>query len=561
MSRFSRRAFLESAALVGASSTLFPGILYAQASGKDEITVADIEAAERLAGLSFTPEERDMMLEDLQNSVDDYRELRELRLPNDVPPSMTFDPQLGGKVAPRLQSRVPVNWRPDEVERPASAEDLAFLTVPQLSGLLRERKVTSRELTELYLSRLKKYDPVLECVVTLTEDRARRQARAADAELNAGHWRGPLHGIPWGAKDLLAVRGYPTTWGAMPYKDQVFEEDAAVVSRLDEAGAVLVAKLTLGALAYGDRWFGGRTNNPWNIEQGSSGSSAGPGAAVSAGLVGFAIGSETWGSISSPSNRNGVTGFRPSYGRVSRKGAMALSWTMDKLGPMCRSANGCALVFDAIHGHDPFEPSTVTTPFSWPASKQVTDLRIGFLEGRAESEQDKAVLNVMREAGVDLRPTSLPEFNASPIGNMLFLEAAAAFDDLMISGDVNDLVRQDQGAWPNSFRTAQFAPAVSYINASRARTLLMKKMHVLFESFDAIIMPRGEGGLHFNLTGHPLVTLPNFFGPVEDSPVPSRRRPESFTIIGGLYEDEAALSLAALYQSRTDFHLQKPPIE
>jgi len=346
----------------------------------------------------------------------------------------------------------------------------------------------------------------------------------------------------------------------MPFKNQQFDLDAEVVRRLDAAGAVLIAKLALGALAMGDVWFGGRTNNPWNIEKGSSGSSAGPGSAVSAGLVGFAIGSETQGSIVSPSNRNGVTGLRPTFGRVSRSGAMALSWTMDKLGPMCRSAEGCALVFASIHGHDPNEPASLTTSFAWPSPRNPTTLRVGYLDAELEDESDQAVLNVMREAGVSLQSVSLPDINTSGIGLMLTVEAAAAFDHLTESNADDDLVRQDGGAWPNTFRKAQFVPAVAYVNASRARTLLMREMNALFESVDVVIADTWSGLTATNLTGHPSITMPNYFGPVEDSPNPARRQPESFTLIGGLYEDEAILSLASLYQSATNFHRQRPPI-
>ncbi|MDA0378872.1 MAG: amidase, partial [Bacteroidetes bacterium] len=419
----SRRVFIETASLAGISSTVFPEILMREVRVPADITVDTIKAAEALSGLQFTDAERELMLDGLKSTVADYEAIRAWDLPNAVPPSVVFDPRMSGEAVPTLPARVPVSWEPEAVTRPASDEDLAFMTVPELSALLRSRQVSSLELTQLYISRLRAYDPVLRCVVTLTEERALRQARAADAELDAGVWRGPLHGMPWGAKDLLNVDGFPTTWGAEPYRDQTFEGDAEVVRRLDAAGAVLVAKLTLGALAMGDVWFGGRTNNPWNIERGSSGSSAGPGAAVAAGLVGFAIGSETLGSIVSPSTRNGVTGHRPTFGRVPRTGAMALSWSMDKLGPMCRSSAGCALVFDAIHGHDPGEPFSVTTPFSWPATHHLADIRIGYLDGAFENEDDLAVLEVFRRGGVDLEPFQFPDIDPNPLILMLRVEA------------------------------------------------------------------------------------------------------------------------------------------
>jgi len=565
----SRRAFIEAASLVGLSSTVFPDLLMAQAtadgaSRADEITVETIKAAEHLAGLSFTDTERELMLEGVRGAVADYEAIRAHDLPNHVPPSIVFDPQLAGKPAPVIPTRIPIAWEPASMDRPASDEDLAFMTVPELSSLLRARKVSSLELTQLYLARLKEYDPVLECVVTLTEERALAQARAADTELDAGNWRGPLHGIPWGAKDLLSVEGYPTTWGAGPYREQQLAPDAEVVRRLDAAGAVLVAKLTLGALAYGDVWFGGRTNNPWNIERGSSGSSAGPGSAVAAGLVGFAIGSETLGSIVSPSTRNGVTGHRPTFGRVSRNGAMALSWTMDKLGPMCRSAEGCALVFDAIHGHDPGEPTTVTTPFEWPTPRDVGDIRIGVLHSAFGRAQDAAVPEVFRASGLALESVRFPDIDPSPLILMLYAEAAAAFDEMTRSNRDDLMVRQGANAWPSLFRQYRFIPAVEYINASRVRTLLMREMQALLDRIDVLIMPSfGNRGLSIsNLTGHPCVTVPHHFATVNDAPAGSpRRNPESITFLGGLYQDNLVLAVARHFQSRTDFHRRRPPIK
>ena len=342
-------------------------------------------------------------------------------------------------------------------------EELAFLPLTQLSELVRTRQVSSERLTTMYLERLKRYDPKLLFVVNLTEDLALRQARRADQEIGRGNYRGPLHGIPWGAKDLLATRDYPTSWGAEPYRNQMIHDDATVVRRLDEAGAVLVAKLTLGALAQGDRWFGGRTRNPWNTQQGSSGSSAGPGSATAAGCVGFSLGTETRGSITSPSTRNGVTGMRPTYGRVSRAGAMALSWSMDKIGPMCRSAEDCALVFSAIHGKDGIDPSARTVPFAWDPYRDPRTLRVGYLAGAFEEGQrynnrefDLATLRTLRqEIGIEMVPIELPTF---PVGAMSFIltaEAGAAFEELTLSGR-DELM--ENSSWPNTFRTARFIP-------------------------------------------------------------------------------------------------------
>lgn len=472
MPELDRRAFLSVLPGFSVTGTLFPGILYARSLEDGEITVEAIAYAEEIAGLSFSEEEREQILDGLKENLEAYQSLREVRLENSDIPSTVFDPEMGVHLKPRLAYRPGIRWTPPETVIPADEDDLAFSTIPELSALLLSRKIRSEELTRLYLRRLKKYRSVLENVVTLTEERAMRQAQRADEELDAGNWRGPLHGIPWGAKDLLSVSGYKTTWGAMPYRDQTIDEDASVVRLLDAAGAVLVAKLTLGALAWGDVWFGGKTKNPWNIEVGSSGSSAGPGASVAAGLVGFAIGSETLGSIVSPSSRNAVTGLRPTFGRVSRGGAMTLSWTLDKLGPMCRSAEGCALVFSAIHGADSGDPTAVTTPFSWPAERSIAQLRIGYLktafdEEYANHDADGQSLSVLRNLGAELIDMELPVAPLNALLLMLNAEAAAAFDELIRTGAADEMVRQD--LWPESFRRGRFIPAVEYINANRAR--------------------------------------------------------------------------------------------
>ncbi|MEQ9105207.1 MAG: amidase [Rhodothermales bacterium] len=562
-----RRHFLEAAALAGAASTLFPGALYARhvrESGggpgvaSAEITLATIQEAEQLAGLSFTDAQREQILDRLKEARVQYDVLRETPLPNHVLPSLVFNPDIGGLRPQGMAARAPISWTPPPAAgRPDTEEDLAFAGVARLSALLKARLVTSVELTELCLARLRRFDPVLKCVVSLTADRALRQARAADAELDAGHWRGPLHGIPWGAKDLLSTRGYPTTWGAKPYEHQVLDEDADVVRLLDDAGAVLVAKLTLGALAMGDVWFGGTTKTPWNTERGSSGSSAGPGSAVAAGCVPFAIGSETLGSIVSPSNRNGVTGLRPTFGRISRTGAMTLSWTMDKLGPMCRSAEDCALVFGAIHGASPSDPTSITMPFEWPPERHIQDLRVGVVDvpDYRNTEADRSIHGLLRSHGVALRPVTLPDRATGPMLQMLRAEAAAAFDDLIRSGRADELVRQDDGAWPATFRAARFIPAVEYINASRARTLLMQDMRAVFRDVDVVVVPTfGANQLAItNLTGHPSITFPNTVA-APDGQV------ESLTIIGDLYRDQAVLAVAAFIQSNTSFHLERPAL-
>ncbi len=572
MPPLSRRHFLESATLVGAGSTLFPDLLHRAAGAADEITPEHIRHAEVLAGLSFTDEERELMLSSLERARAGYASLREVELPNHVLPSLVFDPTVGGERAPEIAAPGPIAWQPaPHAPPPATEEDLAFASVAELAALLRSRRVTSVELTRLSIRRLRRLDATLHHVVTITEERALRQARAADAELDAGYWRGPLHGVPWGAKDLLSVATYPTTWGAAPYREQELDTDADVVRRLDDAGAVLVAKLTLGALAMGDVWFGGTTRNPWNPDQGSSGSSAGPGSAVASGCVPFAIGSETLGSIVSPSTRNGVTGHRPTFGRVSRAGAMTLSWSMDKLGPMCRSAEDCALVFASIHGASPDDPTSRSTTFSWPAERDVTDLRVGVVreEGYRNQEADEAMLNVLERRGVTLRPVTLPDMDTGPMLQMLRAEASAAFDELVRSGRVHELVRQDAGAWPTTFRAARFIPAVEYINGARARTLLMAAMREVFTTVDVIVVPSfGAGQLAItNLTGHPSVTLPNAFhapSSGEEAEAAANRsdyrNPDSITVIGDLYADERVLALAAAMQAETDFHRRRPPV-
>jgi Asp-tRNA(Asn)/Glu-tRNA(Gln) amidotransferase A subunit family amidase len=424
----------------------------------------------------------------------------------------------------------------------------------------------------MYLARLKRYDPVLRCVITLTEDRAFEQAHASDAELRRGKYRGPLHGIPWGAKDLLAVRGYKTTWGAGPYKDQVIDTDATVVQRLDAAGAVLVAKLTLGELAQGDIWFGATTRNPWKVDQGSSGSSAGPASATAAGLVGFAIGSETLGSISSPSTRCGTTGLRPTFGRVPRTGAMALSWSMDKLGPICRSVEDCAMVLDAIHGPDGQDNSVIPAAYHWNAHLSPRSLRVGYVKSafdlpvtdpsdpkktlHAAKPFDDAALAVFRKLGVNLIPVDLPDLPYDAMRIILTAEAGASFDELTRSHRDKLLVQQGKFDWANTFRTSRFIPAVDYVNANRLRSIAIQKWDDLMKTVDVIVTPTGAANLSqlvaTNLTGHPAVIVPNGFR--EDG------TPVSLTFLGGLFEEAKVLAVARAYQEATDFHLKHPVV-
>jgi Asp-tRNA(Asn)/Glu-tRNA(Gln) amidotransferase A subunit family amidase len=573
-STYDRRRFITYFSTIGLGSTLLPGVLWSQVAKGAELTTETIACAEELAGVKFTDEQRKMMVDGLKDLEAQVAQLHQVKLDNSVPPAILFDP-----VPPGVTPRLPVKHRsahshvkPREV--PRDLEELAFLPVTELAALVRRRKVTSAQLTEMYLARIERYDPVLKAVITVTAERARRQAAAADAEIAAGGYRGPLHGIPWGAKDLLAVKGYKTTWGAGPFRDQIIDDDATVVKRLDAAGAVLIAKLTLGELAQGDIWFGGTTKNPWNVAQGSSGSSAGPASATSAGLVGFSIGTETLGSISSPSTRNGVTGLRPTFGRVPRTGAMALSWTMDKIGPICRSVEDCALVLEAIHGPDGVDRTVKDIPFSWNAALKPKQLRIGYFKSAFELPEkndkgqpqhgtkpfDDAALAVMRRIGGELIPLEVPDAAYAAMRLILVAEGAAAFDELTRSGRDSLLVQQTPRDWANTFRNARFITAVDYVNANRARTLAMRQWHDLFEHVDVIVTPTGVGAqlIATNLTGHPAVILPSGFR--DTSPTDKTQVPVSLTFLGGLYQEAKLLAVAKAWQDATDFHLKHPAV-
>ena len=563
-----RRRFVGYFSAVGLGSSLIPGALTAVAQDADTITPEMIQAASKLAGLTFTSEEVEKIAEDFngrRSPLPQYETIRDMELGNDTPSSLVFNPVPASMKLPT--GRRPFKRSEADVSMPATDEELAFLPVTHLSKLIETRQVSSTDLTKLYLARLKAHDPTLLCVVNLTEELALQQARKADEELAAGMYRGPLHGIPWGAKDLLAVKGYPTTWGASPYKDQIIDVNAAVFEKLTEAGAVLVAKLTLGALASGDRWFGGRTRNPWNPEQGSSGSSAGPGSATAAGLVGFSIGTETRGSIMSPSGRNGVTGLRPTYGRVSRYGAMALSWSMDKIGPMCRSAEDCALVFDAIYGPDGRDNSIIDVPFNFDATADVRKLRVGYLKDRyfAEIEDDPenpeqverrrenkkfddAALNLLMSMGVELKPIELPDLPSDSIGFILSTESAAAFDDLTRSVRDNMMVPEESN-WPDTFRRQRFIPAVEYIQANRLRTRIIEQFNEVFDELDLFI---GSSLGLTNLTGHPEISLPHGFN--------SEKNPTNLRFTGKLFGEAEILLLAHAFQSATDHHLKHPKL-
>ena len=535
---------------------LLPAIpVWSQSS--DSLTTEHIAVAEDIFGLEFTAAERDSMLETLRTRRQAYQRVRDFPIANSTPPALIFNPLPAGMRAPDRADSIHFS-DPGSVRMPANESDLAFYTVTELAALLRSRQITSVRLTQFFLDRLRKYGPELECVITLTDSLALAQARRADEEIAAGTYRGLLHGIPYGAKDLLAVRGYKTTWGAAPYRDQVIESDATVIKKLEQAGAVLVAKLTLGALAWGDVWYGGKTRNPWDREQGSSGSSAGSAAATAAGLVPFAIGTETWGSIVSPSTRCGVTGLRPTFGRVSRAGAMALSWSMDKIGPIARSVDDCAIVFDAIRGSDGIDQSVIDWPLRWTPEQDISTIRVGYLKSAfekeyANKENDLQTLETLRSLGVELIAIELPEFPVYPLSFILSAAAAAAFDELTRSNRDDLLVRQIKNAWPNVFRAARFIPAVEYIQANRIRYELIQAMQAVFEKVDVYVAPSfgGDNMLRTNLTGHPAVVIPNGFN--------EKGSPTSISFIGNLFDEGTVMAVARAVQNATRFHRQHPP--
>jgi Asp-tRNA(Asn)/Glu-tRNA(Gln) amidotransferase A subunit family amidase len=568
-----RRHFIGYFSAIGLGSTLLPGTLTAVAQDAEKITAEMVAAAAKIAGLTLPQETLQGIANQLsgpRSLITRYQNIRALNITNGMQPAVIFNPVPAGMKLPA--ARLPLRRSLPNVTLPKSDEELAFLPVIKLSRLIRTRQITSTQLTKLYLERLKKYDPILHCVVTLTEDLALKQAAQADKEIAAGKYRGPLHGIPWGAKDLLAVKGYKTTFGASPYKDQMLDMDATVYTRLTEAGAVLVGKLTLGALAQGDRWFGGQTKSPWdptNEKTGSSGSSAGPAACTAAGLVGFAIGTETRGSIMSPSSRCGVTGLRPTFGRVSRYGAMALSWTMDKIGSLCRSAEDCALVLRVINGPDGKDNSLVDVPFNWDVTRNVKKLRVGYLKATFDREiaEDPAnpqrsarakelrkingdAFAVIRSLGIELKPIDLPQLPASDLDLILSVESAAAFDDITRNNQIELMVKEpERSNWPGTFRLHRFVPAVEYIQANRARYKMMEDFSKVFADIDLFI---GSSLSVTNLTGHPEVSIPHGFD--------SQGQPTALNFTGKLFGDQEILLLAHAFQSKTDHHLKHPKL-
>ena len=561
-----RRAFLAYFSALGLTSTLLPGVLWGELQEEKTVTVSKemLRTAASVAGLEFSDQQLGAMLDGVNKNLVEFQHLRSERLDNSVAPPLYFNPIVPGMKIDRTKRAFRAST-PPTVTRPRNLEDAAFWPVTQLAELIRTRQVSSVELTEMYLARLKRYNPKLKCVVTLTEDLAMQQAREADREIGANHYRGPLHGIPWGVKDLFATRDYPTTLGAAPFKDRVIDMDATVVTRLRQAGAVLVAKLATGELALDDIWFGGQTMNPWDLSMGSQGSSAGPASATAGGLVGFAVGTETQGSILAPSAICGVTGLRPTFGRVSRYGAMALSWSCDKAGPMCRSVEDCALVLAAIQGPDDQDLAVQDIPFNWDAGLDIRKLRVGYLKAAfSDTKQtpkvdanDTAALESLRSLGFDLVPIELPKHSSLAWLTIGYSEATAALRD-PIETHPAEVVRQDRIGRQIGFH---FVPAVEYVNANRVRSLLMREMAQVMTQVDVYVLPfdyadytpnpvASRNTSVTNLTGHPMVTLPHGFN--------EKGQPTSLTFIGKLFGEAEMLALAKAYQDATNWHQQHP---
>jgi Asp-tRNA(Asn)/Glu-tRNA(Gln) amidotransferase A subunit family amidase len=548
-----RRRFIECLSAAGVGSALLPGALAAVAQDAATITIEMLQSAQQIAGVAFTPDEQRRLLEKLNGPrgyAAGFARLRSAEV-GDTPPAIVFNPVLPGKKLPT--ERRPLRRQHIDAVMPRSEDELAFLPVTHLSKLLETRQVTSTDLTKLYLARLKKYDPQLHCTINLTEELALRQARQADDEIKAGRYRGPLHGVPYGLKDLFAVRGTKTTWGMSPYKDRVIDADATVYSRLTTAGAVLVAKLSTGALAVTARWFGGLTRNPWNTQQDAAGSSAGPASATAAGLVGFSIGSDTGGSIIMPATRNGCSGLRPTFGRVSRYGAMTLAWTQDTVGPICRSAEDCALVFDAIYGRDGKDNSVLDVPFNWDASADVTTLRAGYLRAEQDGREDAARLHddetvqIIRSLGVTVVPFELPAIPFEAIDFIRYAETAAAFDAVTRAGGLMDVEQgPEQSRRPDEIRAGYFIPAVEFIQANRLRMRVMEQVDAAFGDLDLFV---GSNQALTNRTGHPVISVPNGF---------SQGSPTALHLTGRLFGEAEILLLAHAFQAQTGFHRQHP---
>lgn len=522
-----------------------------------EDSIQLIRNAVKLYDLDFTEAEGDSMLDNTIEYHDLYRGMHKTLPTNDIPYPFAFNPLPYGETVPTKQQKIV--WDIPGIQMPANKNELAFYSILQLASLVKNKKITSVELTKFFIARLKKWGDTLESVITLTEDLAMQQARQADDEIKKGMYRGPLHGIPYGLKDLFAVKGYKTTWGTTPYKDQVINEDSYVYTQLKKAGAVLCAKLSLGALAYNNKWFGGETKNPWNLKQGSSGSSAGSAASVVAGLLPFTIGTETLGSIVSPSTRCGATGLRPTFGSVSRSGAMVLCWSLDKVGPICRSAEDDAIVFYYIKGTDGKDAGAVDHAFNYIPKVGLSKLKIAYAENYfkklSKDALDWKVLDAYRSLGANIQPVVFPDSVFYPnnlISIILNAESAAAFDELTRTNRDDLIERQDKDFWPNSFRSARMIPAVEYINANRYRYDLCKAVYDFMKNYDVLIVPTFFGSqlAITNLTGNPVVCMPTGFN--------KNGSPVSITLIGKLYDEATILAAAKAYQDKTDFNKQHP---
>jgi len=539
--------------LLLAAILLFTTNLFSQ----DTLTRKDFVTAQKFLDLNFNEAEIDSMYFSVRNSVREIKKMHSYSIDNNVPLTLAFNPVLPGMQFNTIQNRV--KWNYPAVSLPKNKNELAFYSLLQLASLIKNKKITSVELTGFFIERLKKFGDSLQCVIFITEDIAMQQARVADKEIASGKYRGALHGIPYGLKDLFAVKGTKTTWGAAPYKDQSIDEDAYVYTKLKEAGAVLVAKFTLGALAMGDYWYGGRTKNPWNLKFGSSGSSAGSTAATVAGLIPFAIGTETLGSIISPATTCGATGLRPTFGSISRSGAMTLSWSMDKVGPLCRSAEDAAIVFYYLHGTDGKDASAVNMPFNYTGNTDLSKLKIAFAKNyfnrKDTTGNEQAVLDALRKAGAQLIAIDFPDsaiYNFNMTRLILIAEAAAAFDGFTRTDLDDKMTRQGRGDWPNAFRSARFIPAVDYINANRHRFLLMQKMDEFIRRYDVVIFPTSSGSqlAITNLSGHPAISIPTGFN--------KNNLPTSITFIAKLYDEATLLAVAKAYQQTTQWEDMHP---
>jgi len=540
-------------------TTLLTALFIGKLMAQQTVTPAMIQTAEKMDDLQFSEAKRDSMLTILSNNIKTYTYLHSLNLKNDVPLPMAFNVDLPGLMVPKKQ--LPVHFNiPANVEVPKNINDLAFYSIPQLASLIKNKKISSEQLTRFYIERLKKYGPVLHCVIELTDTIAIAQAKKADADLAKGIYRGPLQGIPYGIKDLFAVKGTHTTWGTPPYKDQVIDETAFVAKKLKAAGAVLVAKLSLGELAEDDVWFGGLTRNPWDITKGSGGSSAGSSSATAAGLVPFAIGTETYGSIVDPSMRCGVTGLRPTYGSIARTGAMALCWTSDEIGPICRSAEEDAIVFNYIHGTDHKDASAIDFAFNYTGSVDIKKLKIAYIKNYIdtlrETSTEKQTLGTLKKMGATVTGINFPDnlHGDETLSLIIGVESAALFDQLTRSNRDDLMVQQGKDRWPNTFRTSRFVPAVEYLNACRLRYQIMAQMDPFIDQYDIIIAPpeTGDQLAITNLTGNPSVTLPN--GVLKNGML------ASISFIGKHFGEATLLAFAKAYQDFTGYNLKHPPM-